>query len=125
MTISPGNPGPTDPASGGRALPPYEGRRETADVDSAEEMRRDGANVAGATGPVESDEQKAPDPATTPRGSVASPSDEQPAEEPGQGESEEASVGPAHYAGTGRAENKSAGDSDFDEGGAQTSSDDG
>ena len=54
------------PTSSGKEVPPYEGRRETADVDGEEEVRRDGANVGGATGPVESDEQKAADPADTP-----------------------------------------------------------
>ena len=74
-------PGPTD--SRASAVPPYEGRRETADVDGEEKPRRDGANVGGATGPVESDERKAPEPADTPRGAVASPADEQPAAESG------------------------------------------
>ena len=50
MTMSPGSPGPAD--FEGKAVPPYEGRRETADVDGEEELRKDGANVGGATGPV-------------------------------------------------------------------------
>jgi hypothetical protein len=102
MTMSPGDPGPTD--FEGRTLPPYEGRQEGADVDGEEKLRRDGANVGGATGPVESDERKAPDPADTPRGAVASPRDEHPAEETPDGESEEATVGPAHHPGTTRGE---------------------
>ena len=116
MTITPGDPGPTDVESGDRAVPPYEGRRETADVDGPDKLRRDGANVGGATGPVESDEHKAPDPESTPRGAVASPSDEQPATlggEPG-----EASVGPAHYAGTTRGEEVS--EDKHDQGGPET-----
>ena len=56
--MSPGDPGPPDPAEGS-AVPPYEGRRETADVDGDEKMERDGATTAGATGPVESDRPKA------------------------------------------------------------------
>jgi hypothetical protein len=60
MTISPGDPGPTDPTAEGTPVPPYEGRRETADVDPAEEAHRDGADVGGATGPVESEEQDPP-----------------------------------------------------------------
>ena len=32
MTMSPGDPGPTDPTRGS-AVPPYEGRRDSADVD--------------------------------------------------------------------------------------------
>lgn len=108
MTISPGDPGPTDVEGNERALPPYEGRRKSADVESEEEVSKGGANVGGATGPVESAETKAPEPADTERGAVASPSDEQPAAETAEsgGAEEEASVGPSHFAGTGRGENK-------------------
>jgi len=106
MTMSPGDPGPTDPALGS-AVPPYEGRRETADVDGEEKLHRDGADVGGATGPVESDERKAAVPADTPRGAVASPADEQPAGGSGGDDPGEASVGPAHQAGTSRGEDVS------------------
>ena len=98
MTMSPGEPGRTDFED--KAVPPYEGRRETADVDGEEKLRRDGANVGGATGPVESDERKAPEPEHTPRGVVASPADETPAESTPSGDPGEASTGPAHHAGT-------------------------
>jgi hypothetical protein len=80
MTMSPGDPGPTDPAQGS-AVPPYEGRRESAHVDGEEKLHRDGANVGGATVPAESDTRRAPDPEDTPRGSGASPAEEMPAEE--------------------------------------------
>ena len=70
-------------------------------------MHRDGANVGGATGPVESDERKAPEPADTPRGAVASPADEQPAGGRRAATSGEASIGPAHDAGTTRGEDVS------------------
>jgi hypothetical protein len=114
MTNTP-DPGPTD--FEGKAVPPYEGRRETADVDGEEKLRRDGANVGGATGPVESGERKAPEPADTPRGAVASPADEQPAADTPEGEPgsdrDAASVGPAHHRGTRRGE-----DVDYDELGA-------
>jgi hypothetical protein len=103
MTMSPGDPGPTD-VEGSRTVPPYEGRRETADVDGEEERRKDGANVGGATGPVESDQRAAPEPVGTPRGAVASPADEQPAAESGGDAPGEASVGPAHHPGTTRGE---------------------
>jgi hypothetical protein len=103
MTSTPGDPGSTD--FEGKAVPPYEGRRETADVDGPENLHRDGANVGAATGPVEgSEEMKAPEPADTPRGAVASPADEQPAAETPGGDSGPASTGPAHYAGTTRGE---------------------
>jgi hypothetical protein len=106
MTSTPNDPGTTDPV-GGSAVPPYEGRRESADVDGQVKVRRDGANVGGATGPVESEEQKSPEPGDTERGAVASPAHEQPAAEGPEDEPGEASVGPAHRAGTGRGEAKS------------------
>jgi hypothetical protein len=105
MTMSPGEPGPTD--FEGKELPPYEGRRETADVDGEEKLHRDGANVGGATGLVQSEGRKAPEPAETPRGAVASPADEQPAAESGGADPGEASVGPAHHPGTTRGEDLS------------------
>jgi hypothetical protein len=116
MTMSPGDPGPTDPAQGS-AVPPYEGRREAAEVDDEEKLRRDGANVGGATGPVESDQRKAPEPADTPRGAVASPGDEQPAEKSGGSDPGETSVGPAHRAGTTRGEDVS--EDQHDQGGPE------
>jgi hypothetical protein len=61
---TPADSGPTDVE--GRTLPPYEGRRESADVAGEEEVHRDGANVGGATGPVENDERKAPEPEDAP-----------------------------------------------------------
>ena len=110
MTMSPGEPGPTDFED--TAVPPYEERRETADVDGEEKLHRDGANVGAATGPVEgSGEMKAPGPADTPRGAVASPADEQPAAETPDGDSGPASTGPAHHTGTTRGED--VGDRDF------------
>jgi len=78
MTMSPGDPGPTDVE--GKPAPPYEGRRESGEVDDERKGRREGAEVGGATGPVESDERRAPDPADTAGGASASPSDENPAE---------------------------------------------
>jgi hypothetical protein len=98
-----------DPDTGDRALPPYEGRRESADVDGAEELRKDGANVGGATGPVESDELKATPKEETPRGAAASPSDEQPASEMPETDLDKDMVGPDHYTGTGSGENKAEG----------------
>ena len=95
--------------SGDRAVPPYDGRRETADVDGPEELRKDGANVGGATGPVESEEMKAPEPADTARGEHASPADEQPAAtSPGDAPAEDEGVGPAHVAGVPRGEDGGA-----------------
>jgi hypothetical protein len=104
MTTTPGDPGTTD--FEGKAVPPYEGRRESADVDDEEKLRRDGANVGGATGPVESDRRKASRPADTSRGAVASPADEQPASDMPGSDPGPASVGPAHHPGTTRGEDQ-------------------
>jgi hypothetical protein len=50
MTTSPH---PDEPDTEGKTLPPYDGRRESADIDGPEESTKDGARTAGATGPVE------------------------------------------------------------------------
>ena len=90
---------------GDRPVPPYEGRRESADVDSADKGRKDGANLGGATGPVEDATMKAPDPAATPGGAGTSPADEQPAAQSrGDAPAEDEGVGPAHIAGVPRGE---------------------
>jgi hypothetical protein len=104
MTTTPGDPGTT--GFEGKAVPPYDGRRESADVDDEEKLRRDGANVGGATGPVVSDQRKAPRPADSPRGAVASPADEQPASDMPGSDPGPASVGPAHHPGTARGEDQ-------------------
>jgi hypothetical protein len=96
-------PAGSDPGTG-RAMPPYEGRRETADVDEASESEKEGAKVAGATGPVVDDKPKAPEPSATARGAVASPADEQPAEDMPESESSDEGVGPAHIKGVSRGE---------------------
>ena len=62
--------------------------------------------VGGATGPVEDDEYKAPDPAETPGGNTGSPSDEQPASQMPETDLDDDMVGPAHQSGTGSAENQ-------------------
>lgn len=98
-----------DPDTGGRALPPYEGRRESADIAGEEELHKDGANVGAATGPVESDELKATPKEDTPRGAEASPADEQPASQMPETDLDKDMVGPDHYAGTGKGENKAEG----------------
>jgi hypothetical protein len=97
---------PNDDPGTGRAVPPYEGRRETADVEGADELRKDGANVGGATAPVESEEMKSTPKDDTPRGAEASPADEQPASEMPETDTDKDMVGPDHYEGTGRGEDK-------------------
>jgi len=107
-TMQPGDAGTEDPGAGS-AIPPYDGRRESADIDTDDsKLHRDGVNVSAATGPVETDDElKSPDPAETERGAVASPADEReaadtPSEDPGP-----AATGPAHYEGTPRGEDMS------------------
>lgn len=70
-----------EPDTTGSTVPPYEGRRESADVEGQEESTKDGAKTGGATGPVEDDEAKAPEPSETEGGATGSPADEQPAED--------------------------------------------
>lgn len=96
-----------DPDTEGKAVPPYDGRQVTADIDDSEESTKEGAKTAGATGPVEDDEAKAPDPESTERGEHASPADEQPASESSDTDMDPDMTGPSHDAGTGRAEDKS------------------
>jgi hypothetical protein len=97
---------PNEPDTSGSTVPPYEGRREAADVDDAGTAYRDGANVGGAAGPVENDTFSAPDPADTPRGATASPADEQPADSTPETDRDDDRVGPAHQAGMPRAEDQ-------------------
>ena len=104
MTHDPDSPDGIDTEN--KAVPPYEGRRETADVAGTEESIRAGAKVGGATGPVEDDESKAPEPEATDRGATGSPADEQPATQMQQSDLDDDRVGPAHTAGTGRGEHK-------------------
>jgi hypothetical protein len=63
----------------GGVVPPYDGRKESAEPDQAGGTSRDGARVGGATGPVDDERPKAPAPSETPGGATASPGDEQPA----------------------------------------------
>jgi hypothetical protein len=89
----------------GSAVPPYEGRRESADLDR--EKYREGANVGGATGPVADDRFADEDPEQTPRGATASPADEEPADQAPQTDLDDDRVGPAHTPGTPRGEDQS------------------
>jgi len=88
-------------------MPPYEGRRETADVGDQSESVKEGAKVAGATGPVRDDEPKGADPADTARGPHASPADEQPAQDMDENEASDEGVGPDHVPGVKRGEDLS------------------
>ncbi len=109
MSLNPNTPGPdpNDPDTSGSAVPPYEGRKESADIGGPDEMHKDGAAVGGAANPIESDELKSTPKEDTPRGAEASPGDEQPASQASEsGGSADEGVGPAHTPGTGRGEDK-------------------
>lgn len=105
---------PSETDEPGGLVPPYEGRKESADVESADSsgeaagVHKEGANVAGGQRPKESNAMKAPNPADTPGGEHAAPGDEQPAAESGGNEPAEESTGPARTSGTPRGENSGA-----------------
>jgi hypothetical protein len=105
--------GPAPSAGGaqepGGPVPPYEGRRESADID-ADGADRDGAHVGGATGPVVASEPP-DDPASTPLGRTASPAEgaDRTAGTDGTeaaGYRPDPGVGPAHQAGVNKAEDE-------------------
>jgi hypothetical protein len=86
------------------AIPPYEGRKESA--DSGESTENAGANTGGATAPTTDPDYKSPPPDQTAGGATASPASEQPASQMPETDRDDDAVGPAHAAGTGRAEDK-------------------
>ncbi|MEW2545336.1 hypothetical protein AB0910_06065 [Streptomyces sp. NPDC047002] len=91
----------------GKAVPPYEGRRKSADVESGAERSGSTPRRGGATGPVEDGSMKAPDPRRTPGGATGSPADEQPARRRRDGsEPDDEGTGPSHQPGVGRAEKR-------------------
>jgi hypothetical protein len=93
----------------GSAVPPYEGRKESADVASKEDdddTVKQGVEVGGAVRPRETEGMNSPDPDDTPRGEHASPADEEPAEESGGDDPGPASTGPSHYSGVPKGENR-------------------
>ncbi|WP_329138804.1 hypothetical protein OG552_31705 [Streptomyces sp. NBC_01476] len=92
----------------GKAVPPYEGRRQAASASGREEMpARGGAKTGGATGPVEDEEMKAADPESTPGGATESPADEKTARRRKRSRSDDEGTGPAHQRGAPRAEDQS------------------
>jgi hypothetical protein len=86
------------------AVPPYEGRKESA--DSGESTENAGASTGGATAPTTDPDYKSPAPNQTAGGATASPASEQPASQMPETDRDDDAVGPAHAAGTGRAEDK-------------------
>lgn len=87
----------------GGPVPPYEGRREGAEIDQ-DGADRDGAHVGGATGPVVASEP-ADDPDSTPLGRTASPDSGADGTE-AAGYDPDPGGGPAHQAGVNKAEDE-------------------
>jgi hypothetical protein len=102
-----GGTGELPPQDTGRAIPPYDGRKESGAVASASAQGTGGANVGGARGPVTDADYKSPSPSDTPGGRTKSPADEQPAPRMPESDRDDDRVGPAHVPGAGRGESKS------------------
>jgi hypothetical protein len=105
MTNDPNRPDDAD--TEGRAVPPYEGRRKSADVAGKEKTSKEGARTAGATGPVEDEDMKAKEPGRTKGGATESPDDEKPADRTRRPRDNGSGTGPAHHRGTPRGEDQS------------------
>ncbi|MCM2425117.1 hypothetical protein [Streptomyces sp. RKAG337] len=89
----------------GRTLPPYEGRKKSANVSSDKAQSvKSGVKTAGAAGPVEDDDMKAPDPRDTPGGATSSPAHERSVSRSSKADDD--GTGPAHQRGTPRAEDQ-------------------
>jgi len=92
--------------TGGSTVPPYPGRRATADVADSGRANQDSADVRGASRPTEDPDQGAADGDNT-DAATGSPADEQPADRAPQTAPDDEGVGPAHQPGTARAEDQS------------------
>jgi hypothetical protein len=92
-----------------QAIPPYDGRRTSADVDPEGDAQREGARVGGATGPVESAAPDAAEAAPTGLGDGVSPAQEQPAQETADTQASDEGVGPAHTTGVPKGEDEAKG----------------
>lgn len=90
--------GELPPQDTGSAIPPYEGRQQTAASDSE--------GVGGATRPATNPDYASASPSDTPGGATQSPADEQPASRTPETDRDDDRVGPAHVAGTRRGESK-------------------
>lgn len=101
-----GGTGELPPQDTGRAIPPYDGRKESGTVAPSGTEGAGGANVGGGRGPVADSDYKSPSPSDTPGGRSKSPADEQPASQMPESDRDDDRVGPAHVPGTGRGESK-------------------
>ena len=93
-----GGTGEMPPQDTGSAIPPYEGRQESAAADTQ--------GTGGATAPTTNPDYKSASPASTPGGASQSPADEQPASDMPESDRDDDRVGPGHVAGTRRGESK-------------------
>lgn len=91
----------------GGAVPPYEGRQESGEIDDkGAGPYQDGVHTGGAAGPVSSESEGTDraEPSESPGGATTSPAEEF---QGGNADGEsDPGVGPSHVAGTGRAEDK-------------------
>lgn len=90
--------GELPPQDTGSAIPPYEGRQQSAASDSE--------GVGGATRPATNPDYASASPSDTPGGATQSPADEQAASRMPETDRDDDRVGPAHVAGTRRGESK-------------------
>lgn len=102
-----GGTGSEPPRDAEPAVPPYDGRQETAKptLDSSV-GEGTGANTAGAGRLVADSERKAPEPSDTPRGATATPAEELPATEAPETEGSAEDVDVAHQSGVTRPEDR-------------------
>jgi hypothetical protein len=101
-----GGTGQLPPQDTGSAIPPYEGRSQSATNEPSSTVGSGGANVGGATGPVSDPEYKSQSPAATSGGATASPADEQPASQTSESDLDDDNVGPGHTPGSRRGESR-------------------
>jgi len=99
-----GGTGQLPPKDADAAIPPYEGRTQSAPIKPSSTQAGGGANVGGATGPVSDPNYKSESPAATSGGATKSPADEQPASQTSESDRDDDRVGPAHTPGTRRGE---------------------
>jgi hypothetical protein len=90
------------------AVPPYEGRKETANPEGATATGEvGGVDVGGATSPASTDSADEPAPSSTPGGEYASPANESPVGRDEELEDDPGGVGgPSHTTGVERGEDQ-------------------
>jgi hypothetical protein len=103
-----GTTGTVPPGDAEPAIPPYEGRRTSAEgrITGTSAGEGTGANTAGAVHPVTDSKFKAPAPEDTPGGATTSPADEQPASQASETEATDEGVEGGHHGGVRRAEDQ-------------------